>query len=115
MIEKKEASANPTEFVAVYITVDNEDGAVHIATALVIEKLIACANVKTGARSIFRANGIVQLENEVIVIMKTTRENVDAVVARVKELHSYEVPCITVMPIIAGNPDFLEWVDLQTL
>jgi len=115
MIEEQEAGAKPKEFVAVYVTVDNEDGAVHLATALVIDKLVAYVNVKTGARSIYEADGIIQLENEVVVVMFATRDNVKRIIERVKEIHSYAVPCINVLPIIEGNRDFLDWVDQQTL
>ncbi len=115
MTEEKEASAKPAEFVMVYVTVDNEDGAVHLATALVIDKLVAYVNVKTGARSIYEADGIIQLENEVVIVMFAKRSNVERIIERVKEIHSYAVPCINVMPIIEGNKDFLDWVDQQTL
>ena len=112
---EEETGQKSTEFVAVYVTVDNEDGAVHMATALVIEKLVAYVNVKTGARSIYQADGIIQLENEVVIIMFATRDNVERIIERVKEIHSYAVPCINVMPIIDGNQEFLDWVDQQTL
>ncbi len=114
MIEKEEADKMSEEFVMVYVTVDNEDGAVHLATALVLEKLVAYVNVKTGARSIYEADGMIQLENEVVIIMFAARKNQERIVERVKELHSYAVPCINVMPIVAGNPDFLDWVDRQS-
>jgi len=115
VIEKEEADQMSEEFVMVYVTVDNEDGAVHLATALVLEKLVAYVNVKTGARSIYEADGIIQLVNEVVIVMFAARSNEERIIERVKELHSYAVPCINVLPIVAGNPDFMEWVSRQTL
>jgi len=115
VIEKEETDQMSEEFVMVYVTVDNEDGAVHLATALVLEKLVAYVNVKTGARSIYEADGIIQLVNEVVIVMFAARSNEERIIERVKELHSYAVPCINAVPIVAGNPDFLEWVGRQTL
>lgn len=104
-----------TEYVTIYSTVENEDAAVHMATSLVREKLIACANLKSGMRSIYEMDGIIQFESEVMLIMKSKRDLVDKVVTRIKEMHSYQTPCITVMPIIDGNADYLEWVNNQTI
>lgn len=96
-----------------YVTTDSEDVAVHIATALVRERLIACANVNPGIRSIYEWEGTIQLEKEVMLVMKTMRDKVEPAIERIKELHSYDVPCITVLPIIDGNPDYLEWIRQQ--
>ncbi|NVJ69176.1 MAG: divalent-cation tolerance protein CutA [Alphaproteobacteria bacterium] len=104
---------NQSEFVTVYMMAESEDVAVHISTSLVKERLVACANVNAGTRSIYEWDGIIQLENEVTVFMKTMRKHVDAVVARIKELHSYDVPCVTVAPIIDGNADYMKWISQQ--
>jgi len=101
------------DFIEVYMTAESEDVAVHMATTLVKERLVACANVMKGTRSIYEWEGIIQLENEVTVIMKTTTDHVDRIVERVKEMHSYEIPCITVTDIMHGNPDYLTWVHKQ--
>jgi periplasmic divalent cation tolerance protein len=102
------------EFVSVYITTESEDVAVHISTALVRERLAACANVSTGTRSIYEWEGIIQLDNEVTLILKTTADKVEKLVERAKEIHSYDVPCITVSPIVGGNIEYLKWVASQT-
>ena len=109
MTDKKES-----EYVTVYSTVENEDAAVHMATSLVREKLIACANLKSGVRSIYEMEGMIQFEGEVMLIMKSRRHLVGKVIDRIKEMHSYQTPCITIMPIIDGNPDYLSWVSVQT-
>ncbi|TNE66940.1 MAG: divalent-cation tolerance protein CutA [Alphaproteobacteria bacterium] len=101
------------EFVTIYVMAENEDVAVHMATALVKERLVACANVNTGTRSIYEWDGIIQLDNEVTIFMKTTADKVSAAVERLKALHSYEVPCITVLPIVGGNEMYLDWVAKQ--
>lgn len=101
------------DFVEIYMTAESEDVAVHMSTTLVKERLVACANVNTGTRSIYEWDGVIQLENEVTVVMKTIIDHVDAIVNRVKEMHSYQVPCITVTDIMDGNPEYLEWVHKQ--
>ncbi|WP_286831310.1 MULTISPECIES: divalent-cation tolerance protein CutA [Kordiimonas] len=102
-----------SDYVTIYVMAESEDVAVHLSTALVKERIVACANVNSGTRSIYEWDGIIQLENEVTVFLKTARRNVEAAVARIKELHSYEVPCITVMPIIGGNADYMAWIERQ--
>jgi len=104
---------NEAGYVSVYMMAESEDVAVHISTSLLKERLVACANVNTGTRSIYEWEGIIQLDNEVTVIMKTTADKIEKLVERVKEMHSYQVPCVTVTPIVDGNPDYLAWVSSQ--
>ena len=101
--------------VSMYVTVESEDVAVHIATDLVKEKLVACANVQTGTRSIYEWNGLIQLDNEVTLIMKTTWELTDRVTEKILELHNYHNPCVVVHPIIGGNQKYIDWVKGQCL
>jgi len=105
---------NEADYVSVYMTTESEDVAVHISTSLVRERLVACANVNTGTRSIYEWEGVLQLDNEVSVVMKTTADKAGKIIERVKEMHSYEVPCVTFSPIVDGNPDYLAWVSKQT-
>jgi periplasmic divalent cation tolerance protein len=103
------------DIVTIYTLTDSEDVAVHLATTLVREKLIACANVNQSVRSVYEWNGSIQLEAEVPILIKTTKSLTDKVIERIKELHTYEVPCITVWPIIAGNEDYATWVKAQVI
>jgi periplasmic divalent cation tolerance protein len=102
-----------SEFVSIYMMAESEDVAVHIATALVKDRVVACANVNPGTRSIYEWDGIIQLDNEITVFMKTMAHKVDEAIRLIKEMHSYDVPCITVSPIIAANQDYLEWIRMQ--
>jgi periplasmic divalent cation tolerance protein len=98
-----------------YVTCATEDEAIKIGSTLVEERLAACANVLGRTTSIFRWEGKVQRESEVALILKTRSELVEPVTARVKQLHSYTVPCVVALPIGAGNADFLSWIDQETV
>ena len=98
----------------VYMTATDEDEAGRIGRALVAERLAACVNVIPGMRSFYSWQGEVRDDREVVVIAKTRETLLDALVARVKELHSYECPCVVALPIVAGNPDFLDWIEAET-
>ena len=102
-----------TQYCLIYITTKDEEEARRIGEALVGEKLAACVNFQL-IKSIFRWQGEVSQEDEVAMLAKTKAELVDELVSRVKELHSYEVPCIVVLPVEKGNPDFLEWISQAT-
>ncbi|MBL4640110.1 MAG: divalent-cation tolerance protein CutA [Kordiimonadaceae bacterium] len=102
-----------TGCVTVYVTTESEDIAVHMATKLVKDRLVACVNVQTGVRSLYEWDGVIQLNNEVSLHMKTTTDKVEQLIAAVKEMHSYDVPCITVSPITDGNADYMDWVKKQ--
>jgi len=98
---------------AIYITTKDEEEAKKIGKALVEEKLAACVNIHP-IESIYRWEGKVQEEGEAAMFVKTKAELADKVIQRVKELHSYEVPCIVCFPIEKGNPDFLKWIEEST-
>jgi len=98
---------------AIYITTKDEEEAKKIGKALVEEKLAACVNIHP-IESIYRWEGKVQEEGEAAMFVKTKAELADKVIQRVKELHSYEVPCIVCFPIAKGNADFLKWIEEST-
>lgn len=67
-----------------------------------------------GLESIYRWQGAVVEDKEILLILKTRIELVDAAIARVKELHSYTCPCIVALPILTGNPAYLDWLGEET-
>ncbi len=99
----------------VYMTCGDEDEARRIGRTLVEERLAACANVIGGMKSIYWWQGAVQEEGEAILIAKTKQGLVDRLSARVRELHSSDVPCVVALPIAGGNPDFMQWVEDETV
>ena len=95
----------------IYITCGSAREAALIASALVGERLAACANIIPGMRSVYRWKGKIEQADETVLIAKTTEDMAPSLVARVKELHSYECPCIVQLPVAGGNPDFLRWIE----
>ncbi|HEY8450272.1 MAG TPA: divalent-cation tolerance protein CutA [Bacillota bacterium] len=99
-----------TDRVLIYVTTSGEEEAVRIARTLVEERLVACANVVPAVRSFYRWEGALQDDREAAFFAKTTRDRVDDVIRRVRELHSYQVPAILALPVLAGNAAYLAWV-----
>jgi len=97
----------------IYVTAPNRKEAEQIAETVVTERLAACANILDGVTSIFHWDGKLCRENEAVLILKTTEEKTAALTARIKELHSYECPCIVILPIDGGNPAFMEWIERE--
>ncbi len=99
----------------VYITAGSIDEAETIGRALVTERLAACANILPGMRTIYHWKGAVEATEEVVLIAKTRASLVPRLIARVKQAHSYDVPCVVSLPILDGNPDYLRWLAEETL
>lgn len=97
----------------IYITTRDEEEAKKIGRALVEEKLAACVNIHP-IKSIYRWEGEIVEESETAMFVKTKTELANEVIKRVKELHSYEVPCIVSLPIEKGYPAYLKWIKDST-
>ena len=102
------------EYRIVFMTAGNEDEAQRIATALVEKKLAACVNIISPIRSIYRWEGKIEDEREVLLIAKTQKACVDKLIQEVKKVHSYQVPEIISLPIESGNEQYLAWVEENT-
>jgi periplasmic divalent cation tolerance protein len=98
----------------VYATAADAAEAERIGRVVVSERLAACANILPGMRSIYWWQGKMEESTEAVLILKTTRERVAALVARVRALHSYDCPCIEALEVADGNPEFLAWVEQET-
>ncbi|HEU0118359.1 MAG TPA: divalent-cation tolerance protein CutA [Alphaproteobacteria bacterium] len=103
-----------TDFISIHITTSSVAEAEKIAHALVEEKLAACANIVPGVKSIYRWKDKVEAGDEVYLLVKTRAELFGAVEAKVKDLHSYECPCIVALPITDGHQPFLDWLAEST-
>jgi periplasmic divalent cation tolerance protein len=103
-----------TEYITVFITAPNEEEAAKISRTLVGERLAACVNIIRSVRSIYRWQGRVEDEQEVLMIAKTKRDLFKRLQERVKELHSYKVPEIIGLPVIEGSKEYLDWLGQET-
>ena len=95
----------------IYVTAADGQEAKKIGRELVEARLAACANVFESMTPIFWWDGKVQEGAEAAVIVKTSEARVRDVIAKVRELHSYDCPCVVAWPISAGNPAFLNWIE----
>lgn len=96
--------------VTVYATFADGDEAARIGRTLVQERLVACANILGPCRSIYRWEGRIEDGQEVAALFKTRADLAGAVIARLGELHSYEVPAAVVWPIVTALPAYVDWV-----
>src|SRR5207302_1424405 len=89
------------------IAAQSNAAAAQLAKAVVGEKLGACANILPALRSIYRWEGKIQDENEVLVLLKTQRTHLARLTARILELHPYEVPEVLAIPVEQGHAAYL--------
>ena len=98
-------------YLLIYCTCPDRAMAERIAEALVADRLAACVNIVPGITSIYRWQGEVQHDSELLLLIKTRGECYPALEARIRELHSYEVPEIIAVPIQRGSESYLTWLD----
>ena len=92
------------------ITADDEPWLLSFTRSLVNDRLVACGQLVGPIRSIYRWDNAVQDDAEVRVALHTRESLVPAIIERTRAEHSYEVPCVLVLPVQTGNPDYLAWV-----
>lgn len=92
------------------ITAPDQAAAATLGRALVEERLAACANLVPQITSIYRWEGAVQEDSEVLLIIKTSAAQVAALTKRALELHPYGVPEVLVLPVESGSSAYLDWV-----
>ena len=99
-----------TDELIILVTVPSRADAERIAEALVGELLAACVNVVGPIHSIYRWEGRICRDDEHLLLIKSTRAAYPALEARVKALHTYDVPEIVAVPIAMGSADYLGWI-----
>jgi periplasmic divalent cation tolerance protein len=99
-----------TDTRLILVTASPRAEAKRIAHALVEERLAACVNLIGGVHSVYRWKETVETADEVLLLIKTRQEKIDAVRTRVRELHSYEVPEFLVLDVTEGSSAYLEWI-----
>lgn len=93
-----------------FCTCPDTDTAQRIADVLVEERLAACVNVLPGLRSVYRWRGAIERADEVLLLIKTVRERLEPLTARVASLHPYELPELVAVEIAGGLAAYLDWV-----
>lgn len=97
-------------FSIVYITAGDMEEARKIGKALVEERLAACVNIFP-ITSIYRWKDNIEEAHEFGIMVKTRTEKVKDIENKVKEIHSYEVPCVVSFRMERGSEDYLKWID----
>jgi periplasmic divalent cation tolerance protein len=106
----QEESVMESQALAVYCTCPDQVVAERIAEAVVSERLAACVNLVPDVTSIYRWQGEIQRDAELLLIIKTRRTVYPQLEARIIELHPYQVPEIIALPIQAGSAAYLAWI-----
>jgi periplasmic divalent cation tolerance protein len=102
------------EYCEVVVTAEDADWLAGFTRTLVEERLAACGHQLDAIRSVYRWQGTLHDEPEARVALHTRRSLVPAIVARTEQLHPYEVPCVIALPLVGGNPAYLEWIATET-
>lgn len=97
-------------YLVVLITTPKDKGE-EIANLIVERKLGACVNVVPEVRSIYWWKGNIERDTEALLVVKTSSSKFPQLLKEVKEAHPYTVPEIIALPIVAGNEDYLRWID----
>lgn len=95
----------------VLCTCPEQETAQRLATGLVERQLAACVNVLPGVRSFYRWEGRLEQADEVQLLIKTSNNNYPAVEQFIRQQHPYEVPEIIAIPVTAGLPAYLKWLE----
>ena len=103
-----------TPAIVVLVTVSSEREAETIATALLHERLAACVNVTSPVRSLYRWEGRIADDQEWQLVIKTQARLFEALATRVRALHTYDVPEIIALPVLAGTAEYLDWIQRET-
>jgi len=101
-----------TDKCVVLVTCGSAAEAKRIARALVEARLAACVNLLPGAvTSIYRWKGKVESARERLLLIKTSRNRLAKLQAAIRRLHSYDLPEIIALPIVAGSRAYLDWIE----
>jgi periplasmic divalent cation tolerance protein len=99
-----------TDIRLILVSTSPRAEAKRIAHALIEEHLAACVNLISDVHSVYRWKEAVETADEVLLLIKTVKENVNAVRTRVQELHSYELPEFLVLDVADGSEAYLAWI-----
>lgn len=108
------------DFITIYTTASSKVEAEQISRTLIERRLIACANIigdsdsKASVASIYRWQGEIQQDNELVLLCKTRRDLFSSAADCIREVHSYDVPCIVAWPIVEIDSQYAAWIKSET-
>ena len=97
-------------FVIVYATFKDKKEALDISRVLIEDRLIACSNIIDGAMSVYRWNGETVTDTEAVAVMKSRAGLFGEILKKIKELHSYEIPSVSMVELKDINQTFGDWI-----
>jgi len=100
-----------TNAITIFTTCGSEETALTIAAAVVDQGYAACVNIFPSIKSYYFYKGGTHLDEEVMLMIKTTRNHFATVSQVITELHTYEVPEILMLPVEACSPGYLDWIE----
>jgi len=103
-----------SDAIVVFITAANGEEATRLADMLVGAHLAACVQILPEMESVYRWQGKIERQSEVLLIAKTMRGKFDELEREVRALHSYDTPEIVAVPIVTGSAPYLEWLNQAT-
>ena len=99
-------------YIIIIVTANSKQEAQKITQHLLNKKLIACANIISPVTSLFHWSGKTEHAEEHLILMKSRQDLFEKIAETVKTLHSYEIPEILALPILAGSKAYLSWLDI---
>ncbi|WP_020159111.1 divalent-cation tolerance protein CutA [Methylobacter marinus] len=101
----------PTHHQLILCTCPDRDTADKIARLLVTGRLAACVNILPGILSVYTWQGQVESAQEHLLLIKSSKDRYQALEAAIRDNHPYDVPEIIAVPVEAGLPEYLHWID----
>jgi periplasmic divalent cation tolerance protein len=102
-----------TDKIVVLSACASAEEAQRLARALVEKRLAACVNIIPGVRSVYRWKDVIEDEEEVLLVIKTSRGLLDELREEIERLHSYEVPEVIALPVVDGSERYLAWMNRE--
>jgi len=99
------------DYIVVLVTASSVQEADRIASVLLESKVAACVNITGQIRSLFWWEGKIDQAQEMLLVIKTKEVLLEEVIRLVRENHTYDVPEVIALPIVGGNPSYLEWIN----
>ena len=100
--------------IIILVTTSSEKEAHSIANLLLKQKKAACVNIIPKRSSFFNWQGKIEKDKETLLLIKSSKPLLPGIIKEVKAKHSYDIPEIIALPIIAGSEDYLKWIDIET-